>query len=247
MQRYFVDKINDKEQFVITDADFFHLTKVIRANVGQRVYCVVNGKTAIAEISEIAEQQLLLQPIEWIAGSSELPVHVTLVCGLPKGDKIDLIVQKCTELGASQLIVWQAKRSVVKWDQTKAIKKIERLQKIAKEAAEQSHRVVIPEIHIVANLDELVELTGDFSAKIVAYEEAARQEEKSQLSNIFKKLTLGQKLVAVFGPEGGLTEVEVQQLTAGGFTCCGLGPRILRAETAPLFLMSAVSYQLELT
>lgn len=247
MQRYFIDSLNEKGLFEIDGNDFFHIVKVMRGSVGSKFYCVISGKTTIAEIVDIAELTLLAKPIVWVEESTELPVEVTIVCGLPKGDKLDLIVQKGTELGAHFFVPFAAKRSIVKWDDKKSDKKIERLNKIAKEAAEQSHRTIIPEVLNVKNLKELVDYSKDFDIKLVAYEESARQGEQSTLAASLKSCETGQKILLVFGPEGGLEESEINQLIQSGFISCGLGPRILRAETAPLYALSAISYELELS
>lgn len=246
MQRYFIESLNENGLIEIGGNDFFHIVKVMRNSVESNFYCIVNGKTSIAEITEILEQKLIAKPIEWIAENTELPVEVTIVCGLPKGDKLDLIVQKGTELGAHYFIPYAAKRSVVKWDDKKTDKKIERLNKIAKEAAEQSHRTIIPTVLDVKNLKGLIEHSKNFDVKLIAFEESARQGEQSTLAESLKSIKPGQKIMFVFGPEGGLEPQENDQLVANGFKSCGLGPRILRAETAPLYVLSAISYELEL-
>ena len=148
---------------------------------------------------------------------AELPVKVILACGLPKTkEKPELIVQKATEMGADRIVFFAAQRSISRWNPQKQAKKIERLQKIANAAAEQSHRNHQPEV-VYANL-----------------------------AKTLRQLRPGQKLLAIFGPEGGLSEAEIEQMQAQGVVPAGLGPRILRTETAPLYLLAAVSYQLEL-
>lgn len=246
MQRYFIDSLNESGFIEISGNDYFHIVKVMRGSIGSKFYCVVEGKTSIGEIVEITEQALLAKPIEWVQENTELPVEVTIVCGLPKGDKLDLIVQKGTELGAHYFVPFEAKRSVVKWDDKKSDKKIERLNKIAKEAAEQSHRTIIPTVLDLKNLKELINFSNNFDVKLVAYEESARQGDQSTLAASLKSCKAGQKIMVAFGPEGGLDSQEIDQLVSNGFKLCGLGPRILRAETAPLYALSAISYELEL-
>lgn len=246
MQRYFVDACNVDGSFVVSGDDFFHMTKVMRQSEGSKFYAVIDGRTAVSEIKEIADQSLVAQTLEWIENSSELPINVTIACGLPKGDKLDLIVQKGTELGAYAFVPFAAKRSVVKWDAKKTGKKIERLQKIAKEAAEQSHRNVVPNVQDVADLKQLLAIAGDYDYKMVAYEEVAREGERGNLVTALSKIQHGEKILLVFGPEGGIDSSEVEKLQEAGFVLCGLGPRIMRAETAPLYVLSAISYALEL-
>lgn len=171
---------------------------------------------------------------------------MTIASGLPKGDKLELIIQKGTELGAFSFLPFSAKRSIVKWDEKKAVKKVERWQKIAKEAAEQSHRRFIPNVHNPVNLSVLINLSQEFTYKLIAYEEVAKQGEGSVLAETLLQMKPGESLLVVFGPEGGLAVDEIEVLINNGFRACALGPRILRTETAPLYLLSALSYQFEL-
>lgn len=246
MQRYFIETCDANGQFEVTGDDFFHMTKVMRQVEGSKFYAVINGRSGVAEIKEICDKTIVANVIEWSEDSSEMPVEVTIACGLPKGDKLDLIVQKGTELGADKFVPFSAKRSVVKWDAKKSGKKIERLQKIAKEAAEQSHRNVIPTVEDVVDIKCLIELSGSYDCKLVAYEETAREGESGNLVNALSKIQKGEKMLIVFGPEGGIDGSEIEKLKEAGFVLCGLGPRIMRAETAPLYALSAISYALEL-
>ncbi len=215
--------------------------------IGDEIYCVNNDQQmARCCIEKITENQIIAQVVQWIEEEIELPVSVTIVSGLPKGDKLEWIIQKGTELGAYQFIPFIATRSVVKWDDKKADKKLVRWNKIAKEAAEQSHRKRIPEVSAPIKLTSLVELGKNYDVKLIAYEEEAKSGETSILAQNLSSLEKGQSILVVFGPEGGLTDTEVSLLKENGFQTCGLGPRILRTETAPLYLLSAVSYHFEL-
>jgi 16S rRNA (uracil1498-N3)-methyltransferase len=178
--------------------------------------------------------------------TKELPIQVAIASGLPKGDKLELIIQKATELGAHKFVPFNAARSIVKWDDKKGDKKLERWKKIAKEAAEQSHRSIVPTITKPFSFESLIQDSKNFDYKIVAYEEEAKAGEKSHFASLLSKMETGQSLLVVFGPEGGLTEKEVQKLMDNGFLACGLGPRILRTETAPFYVLSAISYHFEL-
>ena len=135
---------------------------------------------------------------------------------------------------------------MVKWTGDKADKKIERLQKIAEEASEQSHRLKVPRVTSVMTLKELVNYTSDFEQKLIAYEESAKVGESLQLVKSLQSLQENESVIFVFGPEGGIEEQEVALLEESGYIPCSLGPRILRAETAPLYALAAVSYQCEL-
>lgn len=248
MQRYFVPMNQLKEDVVtITGDDCHHIAKVLRMTPKQEIICVFpNAQAALVEIENITNEQVTGSVIEWLNEEKELPVSVTIASGLPKGDKLEYIVQKGTELGASAFIPFIADRSIVKWDAKKAPKKIERLQKIAKEAAEQSHRTIVPQVDMPATLRQLLEQSSKYDVCLIAYEEEAKQNEKSALSQAISSLKQGSSVMVVFGPEGGLTETEVELLQKAGFIACGLGPRILRTETAPLYVLAAVSYHLEL-
>ncbi|WP_338451567.1 16S rRNA (uracil(1498)-N(3))-methyltransferase [Niallia oryzisoli] len=247
MQRYFASYSPENHCFIITGEDCHHISKVMRMKEKDEILCVSEDqKTAVCSIAEISTDQVIADVIQWKEESVELPVQVTIVSGLPKGDKFEWIIQKGTELGASKFIPFTADRSVVKWDGKKADKKIIRWQKIAKEAAEQSHRTVIPEITQPVNLSSLLKYAEGYDVKLVAYEEEARLGEVKVLVSSLNELEKGGSLLVLFGPEGGLSTGEVEKLIAGGFRPCGLGPRILRTETAPLYLLSAVSYHLEL-
>ena len=136
-------------------------------------------------------------------------------------------------------------RSIVKLNQSKITKKIERWQKIIKEAAEQSYRLTIPSIDYISNLKTLYDNIDGYDYILIAYEDAAKDGEISQFKSVLQQLTQGENILVIFGPEGGLSADEVTLFASVGKQI-GLGPRILRAETAPLYVLSAVSYQNEL-
>ena len=248
MQRYFVPKnCLNGTMIEIVGNDHHHIANVLRMSEGEQILCVIeeNG-TALAEIKNITNEHVSVSVLEWFNEEKELPVHVTIVSGLPKGDKLEYIVQKGTELGASAFIPFMAERSIVKWDAKKANKKIDRLQKIAKEAAEQSHRTVVPQVDMPVTLRQLIDLAKSYDTLLIAYEEEAKQNERATLSETLLNIKKGASILVVFGPEGGLSKSEVDLLQEVGFKACGLGPRILRTETAPLYVLAAISYQLEL-
>jgi len=245
LQRYFAENVEDT--FLIKEDDFHHITRVMRMKPGEEIYCVnSNQQAARCTIENITENEIVAKVIQWIEDDMELPVTVTIVSGLPKGDKLEWIIQKGTELGAHEFIPFIASRSIVKWDAKKSDKKISRWNKIAKEAAEQSHRADIPNVSAPVSLKELIKMAPDYDVLIIAYEEEAKAQELANLVRSLSSMKKGQSLLVVFGPEGGLADSEVELLKEEGFVACGLGPRILRTETAPLYLLSAVSYHFEL-
>lgn len=247
MQRYFVNQPAKDNQFFLEGEDRHHILKVMRMQISDQIICVEpDGKTAICEIAEITDEQVVADVVQWKKDNSELPIFVTVASGLPKGDKLEWIIQKGTELGAYKFIPFAAARSIVKWDDKKAGKKVDRWQKIAKEAAEQSHRARMPEVAAPISFKALLESSKAFDYKLAAYEEESRNGETSLFSSTLQQMKKGESLLLVFGPEGGLSDEEAQLLSENDFALCGLGPRILRTETAPLYSLAAISYHFEL-
>lgn len=202
------------------------------------------GKIGLSEIISPADQSVRL--IELLTDSSELPVQVTVAVGFPKGDKLDFIVEKSTELGATA--IWSApfKASVSKWDHKKLTKKQEKLEKVALGAAEQSRRQLIPKIQLFDQFSRLTEQFSDFDQVLVAYEESAKMGETSMFKQALTELSANQKVLIIFGPEGGISPDEIAKFENLGAKMIGLGPRILRAETAPLYALSSISAYFEL-
>lgn len=247
MQRYFLNTPLVDERCYIEGEDTYHIKNVMRMQLGDRVICVgSDGHSAICGIAEIIDGSIAVDVLEMLEENTELPIQVTIASGLPKGDKLELVIQKGTELGAHHFFPFTAARSVVKWDEKKATKKVERWQKIAKEAAEQSHRTFLPTVQHPVSFKKLLAESVNYDYKLVAFEEQSRKGETSTFSSILQKMKSGQSLLLLVGPEGGLTNEEIKLLEERGFAICGLGPRILRAETAPLYMLSSISYHFEL-
>ncbi len=177
MQRYFVLREQMTETDVrINGEDVKHIVKVMRMSVGDNIICSNNSsRTVRCRITTIAEDEVTASITEELYPETELPIKITIAQALPKGDKLDLIVQKGTELGAYAIQPFLASRSIVKWDQKKAKKKRERLEKIAKEAAEQSYRENIPIIADVISVAELLKTVGNYDKIMIAYEEEAKK------------------------------------------------------------------------
>ncbi|WP_367370971.1 16S rRNA (uracil(1498)-N(3))-methyltransferase [Pediococcus parvulus] len=241
MQRYFTDQmIQTKVSFSIAGDNFHHLVRVMRAKVNdQAEFVSKKHEVFIGKIERIDPQEAHIMPIYQLEKSAELPVEVTIACGISKGDKSEYIVQKGTEMGARNFIFLPTEFSVARWPEKKATRKVERLQKVAKSAAEQSHRNYIPTVTYYNDLQTLSKWPGKF--KLVAYEESAKHGEHTQLHAQIGKMQPNDTALVLFGPEGGLANSEVESLRDVGFVSVGLGPRILRAETAPLYLLSAIS------
>lgn len=245
MQQYFI-KGNPQSTLVVTDKDTAkHMFSVMRLKEGDQVTLVFgDGVKRLAQVLDPSQQSLEI--LEELADNTELPVKVTIASGFPKGDKLEFITQKATELGASAIWAFPADWSVAKWDGKKLAKKSEKLEKIAQGAAEQSKRNLIPEVELFDKKADFLAQLGQFNTIVVAYEEAAKEGEAATLLQTVKGLAKGDKLLFIFGPEGGLSPDEIVAFRQAGAVSAGLGPRILRAETAPLYALSTVSVLTEL-
>ena len=246
MQRYFLTQPFDEQALaIILGEDRKHIVNVMRMNEGDQIICVSDNAAFICDIKTISAETVVVKRTGTSLPHNELPIQTTIVCGLAKGDKHELIVQKATELGVSEVILFKASRSIVKWDEKKGAKKIERLQKIAQQAAEQCHRTKIPVIREAVTLKQLLEVAKSYDVCLFADEEDAKSEQPHRFAHAVKSMKPGQKVLAVFGPEGGLSREEATAFSGEGFSPIALGPRILRTETAPLYLLSALSYEFE--
>ncbi|MBF0777892.1 16S rRNA (uracil(1498)-N(3))-methyltransferase [Streptococcus cuniculi] len=245
MQQYFV-KGEAKSSVIIEDKDTVkHMFQVMRLAKDDQVILVFDdGIKRLARVADENDHRFEL--IKALPDQVELPVNVAIACGFPKGDKLEFLAQKTTELGASQLWGFPADWSVVKWDGKKITKKVEKLQKIALGAAEQSKRNQVPEVNLFASKAEFLAMLDQFDTILIAYEESAKTGERTALVEVLSRLTSGEKILFIFGPEGGLSPNEVAQFEAKGACKVGLGPRIMRAETAPLYALSATSFALEM-
>ena len=246
MQQYFVNGRAPQGIFQIKDKDTAkHMFSVMRLQADDQTVLVFDdGIKRLARVVDSQSQSVEI--IEELADNVELPVSVTIATGFPKGDKLEFVAQKATELGMAALWAFPADWSVVKWDGKKLGKKAEKLEKIAQGAAEQSKRNRIPAIRLFEKkTDFLAQLTG-FDQIILAYEEAAKEGEQANLVKALSGLETGQSVLVIVGPEGGVSPEEVAAFEGAGAVKTGLGPRILRAETAPLYALSAISYATEL-
>ncbi|AIG65233.1 RsmE family RNA methyltransferase [Weissella tructae] len=244
MQRYFLTEEPDAKTFVLPADIAHHFMTVLRGELESQAEFVLpdRQRVVVAQVIEIDGDETTMEILSERQSDVELPIATTLVLGLTKGDKPELVVQKATELGVTNIIFVETAWSVVRWGM-KVDKKLARLNKIAQAAAEQSHRLHIPEVTYAPSIKALDLPAGE---RIVAWEESAKQGEKGQLVQTLQAMQPGMHLTAMVGPEGGLSPEELVQLQTLDFKPAGLGPRILRAETAPLYILSAVSYVLEL-
>jgi len=249
MQRYFLTETvatTAGTQFELTGESVHHWLKVMRAQPGDEAeFVTLNQQVVIGKLASSTATTAMVTVVAVTQPNVELPLEVVIACGVSKGDKTEQIVQRGTELGAAGFVFFDSQYAVAKWAPNKRDRKLTRLAKIAQGAAEQSHRTVIQTVDYQPNLSTLIQQVP-YDAGIVAWEESAKQGESSQLVQTLNKMQSGQRLLAIFGPEGGLTAEEVSALNQAGVVPAGLGPRIMRAETAPMYLLSAISFSQEL-
>ncbi len=247
MFQFFVEpnQINtDTKTVVITGSDVNHIKNVLRMKIGEQVAVCngIDGKEYHCAITSIDDSSVVLELLEVVEDSNELPSQVVIFQGLPKSDKMELIIQKNVELGAHSIIPVATKRCVVKLDDKKASSKISRWQGIAESAAKQSKRGIIPQIGNVMSFKEALSYVQDFDIKLIPYEHA---EDISKTKAILEGVRSGQRVAVFIGPEGGFEDSEVQLALEKGVTPITLGKRILRTETAGFTIMSWLMYQLE--
>lgn len=236
MQRYFANKEN--EYIYLGDGDIHHLLHVMRAKVGDEIEVVADFKLYSAIIESISPLKIKVN--YEIPSDSEIKEEVTLFFALAKGDKIDFVVQKATELGVSKIVLIKCERCVVKFDNKDLDRKLERFTKIAKEASEQSHRCKIPEIVGVVDIKNI---PSDLLSEInlLAYEKEA-----GSTSSLFERVSKNKSISIMIGPEGGFSNEEVKYLNDKyHFKNVSLGKRILRTETAAIYALSVIGFLLE--
>ncbi|WCK53489.1 16S rRNA (uracil(1498)-N(3))-methyltransferase [Aneurinibacillus sp. Ricciae_BoGa-3] len=242
MQRYFVKPQQMTDSVVrITGDDVSHIVKVMRSEPGDEIICCNGeGRDVKAVIEGLGPDEVTARITEEDLPIREMPVYVTIAQGLPKGDKMELVIQKGTELGAFSFLPFTSQRTIVKLDDKKEKKRLERWQKIAKEAAEQSHRSRIPAIENVHNWEQLLARASGFDYALFAYEK-----EEGSLALALERIPAGSSILLIIGPEGGFEEQEALAAEESGMMRVSLGRRILRTETAALYGLSCVSYQFE--
>lgn len=230
-------------QIEITGEDVNHIKNVLRMRPGeQMILCDGEGTDYLCELAGNKERNLIANILEEKKSETELPVRLVLFQGLPKKDKMELIIQKAVELGAAEIIPVVTKRTIVKTDEGKEDKKISRWQAIAESAAKQSGRGFIPQVGRILSFKEALAKMKDIGYNGILYENArGMQPTKEFLAKAAKQESIG----IFVGPEGGFTEEEVAAVTANGAECLSLGKRILRTETAGLSMLSMLMLSIE--
>ena len=241
MPKFFIKKEDIKGNKVeITGGDATHIAKVLRTEIGETlILCDGEGTDFYAEVDDLTKDCVSLTIKETLPCLAEPGISVTLFQGIPKQGKMDYIIEKCTELGISRIVPVSTKRSVVKIEDKKSeAKKLERWRKIAAESVKQCGRGKIPEVTEVMTVKEAIELSKSFDLTLAAYECERETTFRSALSG------KSPKTVGIFiGPEGGLSDTEVEMFKEANITTVTLGKRILRTETAGHTVLTAVMYE----
>lgn len=248
MSKFFVksDKVINQEIVIDTD-DVNHIKNVLRKNIGDDILvCDFEKKINYnCKIKEIDKKEIICEIISQKESESESNVKIDIFQGLPKADKMELIIQKGTELGVNSFIPVSFKRSIVKLSEKDEEKKISRWQKIAEVASKQSGRDMIPLIKNVENVKNICKLFENYDIVLVAYEAENKNSLKEALKSLKRKDEI--KIAVIIGPEGGIEEQEVEEFKAAGAKIVTLGKRILRTETVCLAMAAIINYELEST
>ena len=237
MQRYFTS-FKDEKNITISNDDIFHIVKVMRMKINDQFEINNDGDIYLAQINSLAPFSFkILKKIDEI---HELKTKITLLYCLPKGDKIDLVLQKATELGVNQIVLVNSSRCIAKINDENKNKKLARFNKIIKEATEQCKRNNLPALKDVIKFNEISNYQSDLN--LIAYENSkmSNQELKDILRN-FK----GNTVTILIGAEGGFSKEEVEYALKNNFISISLGNRILRSETSVFNLLSILGYELE--
>lgn len=238
MARFFIDAQQMQSDVLELTGENAQHAKVLRLKAGEQVLiCDGAGMECVCEVLAMGTGNVELRVLERRAASSEPSIHVSVYVGFPKSDKLEHVIQKATELGAAEILAFPAQRCVSRPDEKSVKKKLERWQKIAASAAEQSGRGVVPQVMVLSSYAEALQRASKADKALMFYENEHATTLKMALdTGNFKTVSL------MTGPEGGLEEREVEQAMDAGLQVCTLGRRILRCETAPLCALSAVMF-----
>lgn len=244
MYRFYVENCNGlQENILITGSDVNHIKNVLRLKCGEHILVSDGeGKDYKCSIHDIQSDAVVAKIEDVSSNCAELPVDIVLFQGMPKQDKMEFIIQKAVELGVKEIIPVLTKRSVVKIDEKKSARKLERYNAIAEAAAKQSGRGIIPYVREFMSFENAIEYAKKLEMNIIPYEEAKGIEHSKKVIKDIK----GHKTLGIFiGPEGGFAVDEVDMAMKLGAECITLGNRILRTETAGMTVLSIIMFELE--
>lgn len=245
MYRFYVsaDQLAEKEVF-ISGGDVNHIKNVLRLEVGDWIVsCDGNGTDYVSRIQSICSDEVVASIEKVQPTGTELPVRITLFQGMPKKDKLELIIQKAVELGACEIVPVMTKRTVVKLSEEKKInKRLERWQSIAYAAAKQCDRGIIPTVHKPVSYEEALAMADQLDYNVIPYElQTGMEEARKIVDQACKQRSLG----IFIGPEGGFEPEEVERAMTRNIHPMTLGKRILRTETAGMALLSILMFQMQ--
>ncbi len=240
-----VGHVRDGHAF-ITGSDVNHIGNVLRMKAGDRIEVIMEEDVQVylCQITEVLPDEVRCSVMEAETFDAELPSRVFLFQGLPKSDKMELILQKAVELGVSSVIPVRTRNAVVKLDEKKASGKIVRWQGIAEAAAKQSKRRVIPSVQTVVDFREAIKMMQELDVALLPYE-LQDPDSFRKTRELLSELKAGQSIGILIGPEGGFAEEEIQYAKDAGIRIITLGRRILRTETAGIAVLAWLVYLLE--
>ena len=244
MYHFFVERSQiHPESVTITGPDVNHIKNVLRMKPGEQVL-ISNGEDRdyLCRLTEISADAVEAEILEEREETTELPAKIWLFQGLPKSDKMELIIQKAVELGAYQIVPVATKRAVVKLDKKKEEAKLKRWNAISESAAKQSKRMLIPSVHPVMTFKDALAWAKELDIRLIPYELAQGMAETKAL---LSEIRPGQSIGIFIGPEGGFEEKEIEAAIDAEVSPITLGKRILRTETAGLAILSVLMFQLE--
>lgn len=234
MQRYFVS--TNGSNIIFKEEDIFHMQKVMRMRENDQIEVVMDNHCYLCSIASFSPFKVDI--VEELKEERELDIDITLLYCLPKGEKLDLVIQKATELGVNHIIGVESERTIVHFEDNKKASKIERFNKIMKEAAEQSHRLSIPTFDDIMKYKQAIKKSYDY--KFIAYEDECKKE--NSFYSLLKDIKSGSSVAILVGAEGGFSKEEVEIANNEGFINVSLGKRILRSETAAIYALSVISF-----
>lgn len=244
MHRFFVDRSQvEGETIWITGGDVNHIRNVLRMREGEQLQiCDGSSKVRLCQIVRIESDRIQTEILSVEESFAELPAQIYLFQGIPKGDKMEWIIQKAVELGVYAIVPMRTNRVVVKLDKKKEQDRLKRWNGIAESAAKQSGRTIIPSVLPIMELEEACHFIQEFECKMIPYECAEGME---QTEKLIKKISYGNRVGILIGPEGGFEKEEVEIALQNGIEAVSLGKRILRTETAGMVVLSVIMFALE--
>lgn len=247
MQHFFIssEQVADGHVTIVGD-DVRHIVSALRMKPGEAFFADDGkGKEYYCIIERVSEKEVVAQVAYVRAADQELPCFITLYQGLPKADKMDLIIQKTVELGVSRIVPVKMKRCVVKLDKKKAENRCIRWNEVSEAAAKQSGRGIIPEVSELMDFKDALEDAKDADIRLIPYEQEGENSTMADTRRKLESVQRGQSIGVFIGPEGGFDPEEVELAREKGYLPITLGKRILRTETAGMYVMSVLGYLLE--